>query len=69
MSDSMFNNTGFRGSKEVNIKMHELYKIVRDRLEYLQDNFDPDAVCQNVCCEVEKKMGIYPNLKYKPDET
>lgn len=25
------------------------------------DRLDPIAICQNMCCEVEKVMGIYPN--------
>ncbi len=24
--------------------------------------FDPRAVCQNALCEMERRMGIYPNL-------
>lgn len=26
------------------------------------DDLDPMAICQNLCCEVEKAMGIYPNV-------
>ena len=26
------------------------------------DDMDPIAVCQNMMCEVEKRMGIYPNV-------
>lgn len=26
------------------------------------DQLDPMAVAQNLCCEVEKMMGIYPNV-------
>ena len=25
-------------------------------------NFDPMAACRNMLCEMEKRMGIYPNL-------
>jgi hypothetical protein len=26
------------------------------------DKLDPMAICQNLCCEVERVMGIFPNL-------
>ena len=26
------------------------------------DLLDPMAVCQNLCCEIERAMGIYPNV-------
>lgn len=26
------------------------------------DRLDPIAICQNLCCEVEKAMGIFPNV-------
>jgi hypothetical protein len=26
------------------------------------DQLDPIAICQNLCCEVEKIMGIFPNV-------
>jgi len=26
------------------------------------DKLDPIAVCQNLCCEIEKIMGIFPNV-------
>ena len=58
------------------LTMRDLYKIVRDRLEYarckvnvndkpipLQDLLDIDAICQTVVwLEVEKALGIHPNL-------
>ncbi len=57
---------GVRGDQEVSgVTMRDLYKIVRDRIEYNcmgEQSIDPDAVAQNFCCEVEKKMGIYPNV-------
>ncbi|MBW2636827.1 MAG: hypothetical protein JRC86_04785 [Deltaproteobacteria bacterium] len=28
----------------------------------LDCNIDPIAICQNMCCEIEKLMGIYPNV-------
>lgn len=63
MSEQLFNNpSGQRGSAVVSIPMHELYKIVRNRLEYVDGNFDPDAVCQTVCVEIEKQQGTYPNV-------
>lgn len=57
------------------LTMGDVYKIVHDRLEYaryspmpnhapkpISDLLDIDALCQNVCCEIEKKLGIYPNV-------
>jgi hypothetical protein len=26
------------------------------------DQLDPVAICQNLCCEVERAMGIFPNV-------
>jgi len=26
------------------------------------ENIDPGAACQNMCCEIEKMMGIFPNI-------
>lgn len=26
------------------------------------DRLDPMAICKNLCCEVERLMGIYPNV-------
>ena len=52
-----------RASTEVKITFAELYKIVRTKLDYFHpDKSDPDAFCQDMCCLIEKKMGIYPNL-------
>lgn len=63
MSEQLFNNpAGHRGSAVVTMQMHEIYKLIRDRLEYVKGDFDPDAVCQNICCEVEKHQGTYPNV-------
>lgn len=33
---------------------NDLYKLIGDA--------DPMAVCQNLCCEIERLMGIYPNV-------
>jgi len=62
VSIQLFNNPqGQRGSAIVIIPMHELYDLIRARLEYVKGDFDPDAVCQNICCEVEKNQGTFPN--------
>lgn len=44
---------------------HDLYGFSLDKL-------DPVAIVQNLCCEVEKMMGIYPNVphltfEHRPD--
>jgi hypothetical protein len=44
------------------ITFQDLYKIALDRITLVRPNSDPDAVCQALCCEVEKAMGIYPNV-------
>lgn len=63
MSEQLFNNpNGHRGSADIRMEMHELYKIIRDRLEWVRGDFDPDALCQNICVEVEKHQGTYPNV-------
>lgn len=60
------------------LTMAALYKIFHDRLEYCRVNVidgltqrtlplekltDIDVLCQNACCEVEKALGIYPNVE------
>lgn len=63
MSEQLFNNSqGHRGSAVVTIKMHELYDLIRNRLEWVRGDFDPDALCQNICVEVEKHQGTFPNI-------
>jgi hypothetical protein len=63
MAEQLFNNPrGQRGSAVVTIPMHELYELLKKRLEYVVPNFDPDAVCQGICCEIETHQGTYPNL-------
>lgn len=61
--EQLFNNPeGRRGSATVTIPMHELYTLIRERLEYVKGDFDPDAVCQNICVEIEKQQGTFPNV-------
>jgi len=33
-----------------------------DLYGFNMDKLDPIAICQNLCCEIEKAMGIYPNV-------
>lgn len=64
MRDNMFNNhSGKRGSTKITLTFAELYEILVERVEYISLDSDPDAVVQNMCCEIEKKMGIYPNVE------
>jgi len=51
-----------RAQTRVNVSFEELYKIVRRKLEYYSHTSDPDAFCQDMCCQIERKMGIYPNV-------
>lgn len=65
MSQQLFNNPdGYRGAAIVSLPMHQLYNLIRDRLEYAKLDGDPDALCQNICVEVEKQLGTYPNLEH-----
>lgn len=52
-----------RAQTMVSISFADLYKIVCGKLEYFDPaTSDPDAFCQDMCCQIEKKMGIYPNI-------
>lgn len=52
-----------RGDTEVRVSFDDLYRIVREKLNYFHpDRSDPDAFCQDMCVRIEKKMGIYPNV-------
>lgn len=45
------------------LRMKDLYRIISDRLEYSPDfDGDIDAVTQQACVEVEKRLGIFPNI-------
>lgn len=51
-----------RANTEVKgITFEQLYGLVKDRIQWVTATSDYDAVCQALCCEVEKAMGIYPN--------
>lgn len=54
------------------VEQPELYNLVKsndwltdDIYRVNQDNIDPIAVAQNMLCEIEKMMGIFPNIKTK----
>lgn len=36
--------------------------LCEDDVYRLMGDIDPIAVAQNLCCEIEKQMGIYPNV-------
>jgi hypothetical protein len=40
-----------------------LYNLVLEKLQYIEGDFDPDSFCQDMCCQIEKHMGIFPNLE------
>jgi hypothetical protein len=45
------------------VEFIHLYNLLMDKLEYFDsDRSDPDAFCQDVCAQIEKHMGIFPNL-------
>jgi hypothetical protein len=53
-----------RARTKITITFEQLYGILLKRVDHFDHNRDdPDAFCQQVCCEVEKAMGIYPNIK------
>ena len=45
-----------------------LKRSSRDEAEFNSLPIDPEAVAQNLCVEVEKLMGIYPNIDLSPEE-
>lgn len=51
-----------RRKQVVSLPMDVLLAIVRERLAYLQHGSDLDAVAQFVACEIERAMGVFPNL-------
>jgi hypothetical protein len=54
---------GKRGEAPANVTIRDIYKIVRRKLDYYHpDRCDPDAFCQDVCCQIEKLSGTYPNV-------
>ncbi len=52
-----------RRKQTVTLPMDVLLAIVRERLEYLKHGSDLDAVAQNAACEIERAMGVFPNLE------
>jgi hypothetical protein len=54
---------GERGAYAANVTIGDIYKIVFRKLEYFHpDRCDPDAFCQDICCQIEKLNGTYPNV-------
>ena len=53
---------GKRGDTVCTLTIAELYELYVERARYIRPNSDLDASAQAFCCEVEKKMGIYPNV-------
>jgi hypothetical protein len=64
MSQPQTFTSSVRGAQEIKgVTMRQLYAIVREKLDYYHpDRSDPDAFCQDMCCRIEKAMGIYPNV-------
>lgn len=56
---------GERGQTEIKgITYQQLYEMLVERvLYYRHGQTDPEAFAQNVCVQVEKLMGIFPNVK------
>jgi hypothetical protein len=53
-----------REQEVTGVTMRQLYELVRGKLEsYDSATSDPDAFCQDMCCEIEKLMGIFPNIE------
>lgn len=55
---------GKRGETKIeSVTYAQVYEIVRRKLDWFHpDRSDPDAFCQDVCCQIEKAQGIYPNV-------
>ena len=63
MSKQLFTNKNAqRGSAIVSIPMYKLYALMFGRLNLIR-GIDPDAVCQQICVEIEKQQGTYPNIE------
>lgn len=60
MSIQLF--TGERGETVCSLKIADLYRLYVDRAQYIRPDSDLDASAQAFCCEIEKAMGIYPNV-------
>ena len=62
MSDNQFTST--RGETKIEgVTYADVYRIVRRKLDYFHpDQSDPDAFCQDMCCQIEKLQGIFPNV-------
>ena len=64
--------TGDRGKYQDMISLRMIYDAVQEgiRLSCGADSFDqvdlegvdPIAISQNTCCEIERQLGIYPNI-------
>ncbi len=61
----LFNNHGGKRGQTMieGITYAALYDIMKRRVENISGNFDPDAVCQNICVELEIAMKIFPNVE------
>lgn len=62
---------GKRGLTEIRgVTYRQLYDIVRRKLDwYHPDRSDPVAFCQDMCCQIEKIQGIYPNVDQLTETT
>lgn len=69
MSEQPQTFLGERGETEIRgVTIKQVYEIVRNKLNYFDTyKSDPDAFCQDVCCRIEKRMGIYPNVPFAKD--
>jgi hypothetical protein len=62
---------GKRGDTEINgVTFHQIYDLMVNRVVYYRHgSTDPEAFAQNICCQIEKLMGIYPNVDgMRPEE-
>lgn len=63
MSEQPQTFLGERGDYPANVTLADIYKIVRRKLEWFHpERSDPDAFCQDMCCQIEKLNGTYPNV-------
>jgi len=53
-----------RAQTKVDVTFLQLYGIVRSKLDTFDTLVcDPDAFCQQMCVQIERQMGIYPNIE------
>jgi len=62
-SDQPHEFTGERGQYLDVLSLRQVYDAVLTVMEAASVDPDPGFVARKVCCELEKQLGIYPNVR------